>query len=78
MFINVCHSGTRYTLEVFSDEDGDSFSLVRIEPFDHSPTVHEMLLDMIGSHGEVDRLAREELKKLREKMRREWEEERST
>lgn len=77
MEITVCHIGTRYALEVFNFGDGDTFAVVRIEPFDHSPTVHELVCDLIKTQGEVEKLARVEVAKRRAAQQIEEQEERA-
>lgn len=77
MEITVQHLGIRYTLDVYSDEDGDFFSVVKLEATDAPLEVEELAKVMADDAFEIGNLARKELARVRRTNKLEFEEARA-
>lgn len=77
MEITVQHLGIRYTLDVYSDEDGDFFSVVKLEATDAPLEIAELASVLAGDAFEIQRLARAELARARHANKLDFEEARA-
>ncbi|SFB19857.1 hypothetical protein [Azotobacter beijerinckii] len=77
MEITVQHLGIRYTLDVYSDEDGDFFSVAKLEATDAPLEIAELASVLAGDAFEIQRLARAELASARRTNKLDFEEARA-